>query len=90
MVVIVAQKRRRVEEYVDDEALALTVLVDEQREAAKAYGVWHRFGLDAMNIARPALFSIDASRTITSIYVAESQGEFPAHEEILAVLDQRR
>ena len=28
----------------------------------KAYGVWHAWGLDAYNIARPAVFLIDPIR----------------------------
>ena len=32
------------------------ILIDETREVVKAYGVWHRIGLDAWNIARPAVF----------------------------------
>jgi peroxiredoxin len=82
--VILAQKRHRVSAYAADHLLGLTILVDERRDVARAYGVWHRLGLDALNIARPALFVIERTGTIRSIYVAESQGEFPAHDEILA------
>jgi peroxiredoxin len=64
------------------------VLVDEQRATAKAYGVWHRLGLDAINIARPALFVIDRLAVVRSIYVAESQGEFPDPREILDDLER--
>jgi peroxiredoxin len=54
----------------------------------KAYGVWHAVGLDAWNIARPALFLIDRSGTIRYSFIADRQDEFPAHEEILRALDQ--
>jgi peroxiredoxin len=53
----------------------------------KAYGVWHRIGLDAWNIARPALFLIDTAGNIRYSYVGKSQDDFPAHEEILRELD---
>lgn len=62
------------------------VLIDARRKTAKAYGVWHRLGLDAINIARPAVFLIDPSRIIRAIYVAESQGEFPSHAELVREL----
>jgi len=84
--IILAQKRANVVRYMQTQQHRLTVLIDERREVAKAYGVWHRLGLDALNIARPALFVIDRTATIRSVYVAESQGEFPAHEEILREL----
>jgi peroxiredoxin len=48
--------------------------------------VWHRLGIDAWNIARPALFVIDAGGIVRSIYVAGAQGEFPSHEQILSDL----
>ena len=49
----------------------------------RAYGVWHRVGIDAWNIARPALFLVDRSGGIRYSYIGQSQEDFPAHEEIL-------
>jgi peroxiredoxin len=84
---ILAQRRERVRQFVDEHQVDYPVLVDDRRDTAKAYGVWHRLGLDALNIARPALFVIERTGTIRSMYVAESQGEFPTHGEILADLE---
>jgi peroxiredoxin Q/BCP len=84
--VVVAQKRESVRRYIEETGLPFDVLVDESREVSKAYGVWHRIGLDAWNIARPALFLIDPDGSIRYSFVAESQEEFPAHEEILKAL----
>jgi len=50
--------------------------------------VWHRVGIDAWNIARPALFLIDTSGVVRAVFVGERQNEFPAHEEIAAALEQ--
>ena len=83
---ILAQRRERVLHFIEEHHVEYTVLVDDRRETAKAYGVWHRLGLDAINIARPALFVIERDATIRSIYVAGSQGEFPAHAEVLREL----
>ena len=83
---ILAQRRERVRQFVEEHGVRYPVLVDERRETARAYGVWHRLGLDAINIARPALFVVDGDGTIRSIYVAESQGEFPAHADVLGEL----
>ena len=52
----------------------------------KAYGVWHRLGLDAWNIARPALFLIDRSGRIHYSFVGDSQEEFPSPQEISGAL----
>ena len=52
----------------------------------RPYGVWHRLGLDAWNIARPALFVIQRTGTIQAIFVGESQEEFPSPAEIDDVL----
>ena len=79
--------------YVEDNGLPFYILVDETREVTKAYGVWHRFGLDAWNIARPALFVIEATGKIRAIFVGESQEEFPSAAEIdvtLGGLDERQ
>ena len=83
---MVAQKRESVRRYIEETGLPFDVLVDESREVSKAYGVWHRVGLDAWNIARPALFLIDPDGSIRYSFVAESQEEFPVHEEILKAL----
>ena len=83
---VLAQRSRRAARFLAEHPVSFPVLIDERREVAKAYGVWHRIGLDALNIARPALFIIGAGGTIRSIFVGESQREFPAHDEILAEL----
>ena len=87
MVAVVAQKSDAVRRYVEESGLPFNILVDESRDVSKAYGVWHRIGLDAWNIARPALFLIDPDGSIRYSFVADSQEEFPSHEEILRALD---
>jgi peroxiredoxin len=82
-VTVVNQPSDKVKRYIEDSGLPFNILVDESRDVVKAYGVWHRVGLDAWNIARPALFVVDRTGIIRSIFVAESQDEFPSHEEIL-------
>ena len=82
MVAVVAQRSAVVRRYVEDNGLPFYVLVDETREVTKQYGVWHRLGLDAWNIARPALFVIEPTGKIRAIFVGESQEEFPNRDEI--------
>ena len=59
---VVAQRSEKVKRYIEDTGLPFDVLIDDARETVKAYGVWHRVGFDAWNIARPALFLIDRGR----------------------------
>ena len=62
--------------------------MDQSRSVLKAYGVWHRIGLDAMNIARPALFVISRDGRIRYSFVADRQHEFPSHQEIVRALQE--
>lgn len=81
-----AQKSEPVRRYIEETGLPFNVLIDDSREVLKAYGVWHRIGIDALNIARPALFVVDPTGTIRYSFVADKQHEFPSHEEIVEAL----
>ena len=81
-----AQASEVVRRYIEDTGLPFDILIDESREVSKAYDVWRRVGLDAWNIARPALFLIDRDATIVYSFVARSQEEFPSHADIVQTL----
>ena len=83
LVVVLAQRSEGVRRYIEDTGLPFDVLIDESRQVSKAYGVWQRIGLDAWNIARPALFLIEPDRSVSYSFIARSQGEFPSHDEIM-------
>ncbi len=83
VVTVVAQSSDVVRRYVEDQGLPFNILIDESRDVLRAYGVWHRLGLDAWNIARPALFLIDRAGAIRYSFVSNRQDEFPTHDEIL-------
>jgi methyl-accepting chemotaxis protein len=83
---VVAQKSEAVRRYIEETGLPFNILIDESREVLKAYGVWHRVGLDAWNIARPALFVVEKDGRIRYSFVADKQHEFPSHEEIVDAL----
>ena len=86
MLAVVAQRSEKVKRYIEDTGLPFDVLIDDSRETLKTYGVWHRIGFDAWNIARPALFLIDRRGIIRYAFVADSQTEFPEHGEIVEEL----
>jgi peroxiredoxin len=83
VVAVVAQRSERVRRYIEETGLPFDILVDESRDVLKAYGVWHAWGLDAWNIARPALFLIDRSGAIRYSFIGDRQDEFPPNEEIM-------
>jgi peroxiredoxin len=87
VVAVVAQNSDVVRRYVEEAGLPFHILVDESREVTKRYGVWHRMGVDAWNISRPALFVIDKAGVIRQVFVGESQEEFPGPDEIARALD---
>lgn len=84
-----AQQSERVLQYVQEQRLPFLVLIDSSRETIKAYGVWHRVGLDAWNIARPALFLIARDGRIVQRFISTRQDQFPTHEEVLGWIDRR-
>ena len=84
--VVVAQKSEAVRRYIEETGPPFNILIDESRDVLKAYGVWHKVGLDAWNIARPAVFVVDRTGAIRYSFVGEKQTEFPSHEEIVAAL----
>ena len=85
-VAILPQRREAVERYAGQTQPPFEILIDETRDVVKAYGVWHRIGLDAWNISRPAVFLIDRDRSIRYSFIGTSQIEFPGHEDILKVI----
>jgi methyl-accepting chemotaxis protein len=85
-VAVLPQRRGPVERFVAQTQPPFEVLIDDTREVVKAYGVWHWIGLDAWNIARPAVFLIDRGRSIRYSFIGTSQTQFPTHEEILRAI----
>jgi peroxiredoxin len=85
---VLAQNRDAVRRYIEETGLPFDVLIDERRDMARAYGVWHRIGIDAWNIARPASFLIEQDGRITYSFIGDHQHEFAPLDEILAAADR--
>jgi peroxiredoxin len=75
-----------VRRYVEETGLPFDILIDERRDVSRAYGVYHRIGLTAWNIARPAVFLIDQDARIAYSFVGDDQREYPPQDEIIAAL----
>jgi peroxiredoxin len=87
VVAILPQREAAVRRYIEETGLPFDILVDDTRAVSKSYGVWHRIGLDAWNIARPAVFLIAPDRSIRYSFVARRQDEFPSHDDIVRAIE---
>ena len=81
---IVGQKAARVAKYLLGHPLPFPILVDSDRAVIKAYGVYHRIGLTAWNIARPAIFVLDREGVVGYSCVGRSQVDLPRLGDMLA------
>src|SRR5579863_3992235 len=69
--------------YLAAHPISFPFLLDEDRSVTKAYGLYHRFGHDAVNIARPASLVVDRSATVRYIYRGARQTDRAPLNEIL-------
>lgn len=85
--VVLCQDRGRVEAWLREHPQPFPILVDADREAAKAFGVWHPLGPAAINIARPALFLIGRDGRIRWVHVSRHQRDLPDPEALPSLID---
>jgi peroxiredoxin len=86
LVFIAAEKRSGMfnpEKFLEEHPTPFPFLLDEDRAVTKAYGVYHRLGIDAINIAHPATFVIGRDGTIRYQYVGATQVDRAPIEEVL-------
>ena len=58
-------------------------LLDEDRAVTKAYGLYHRLGIDAINIAHPATLGIGRERKVDYIYRGDSQTDRAPFQKVM-------
>lgn len=61
-------------------------LLDEDRAVTKAYGLYHRIGHDAINIAHPATLIVDRGGTVRYLYRGDNQHDRAPVEDVLSAL----
>ncbi len=61
--------------FLAEHPISFPFLLDEDRTVTKAYGLYHRIGKDAFNIAHPATLVIDRLGTVRYIYRGDSQAD---------------
>jgi len=73
---IAAEKRGgmfKPEKFFEQNPSSFPFLLDEDRSVTKAYGIYQRLRLDAINIARPATFLVTPDGVLRWIYIGSSQ-----------------
>ncbi len=69
--------------YLAEHPISFPFLLDEDRSVTKAYGLYHRLGHDAINIAHPASLVVDRGGILRYIYRGDSQTDRAPLQEIL-------
>jgi peroxiredoxin len=69
--------------FLEKHPVSFPFLLDEDRVVTKAYGLYHRIGLDALNIAHPATLVIDRERVVRYIYRGDNQHDRAPLEDVL-------
>ena len=83
---VAAEKREgmfKPAKFLEKHPVSLPFLLDEDRAVTKAYGLYHRLGKDAFNIAHPATVIIDSGGTVRYIYRGENQTDRAPIEQVM-------
>jgi peroxiredoxin len=72
--------------YLQQHPVSFPFLLDEDRRVSKSYGLYHRIGMDACNIAHPATLVMDRDGVIRFIYRGANQADRAPLEQVLDVL----
>src|SRR5579864_5912982 len=86
---IAAEKRGglfKPERFLAEHPVSFPFLLDEDRKVTKAYGLYHRIGMDAFNIAHPATLVLDRGGVIRFIYRGDGQADRAPLEQVLDAL----
>jgi peroxiredoxin len=69
--------------YLQSHPVSYAFLLDEDRAVTKAYGLHHRLGIDAIDIAHPATLVIDRERKVDYIYRGDSQTDRAPFNQVM-------
>ncbi len=93
LVFIAAETRHglfKPEKFLVEHPTSFPFLLDEDRSVTKAYGIYQRLGLDAINIARPSTFVVDETGIIRYLHVGATQTDRAPVEEVIAALEHAK
>jgi peroxiredoxin len=93
LVYVAAEKREgmfKPAEFLRNHPISFPFLLDEDRQVTRSYGLYHRLGSDAFNIAHPATLVVGRDRVIRFIYRGEDQRDRAPLEPVLEALQQAK
>ena len=73
--------------FLEKNPISFPFLLDEDRTATKAYGLYHGLGMNALNIAHPATLIVDRARSVRYLYRGENQHDRAPVDRVIAALD---
>jgi peroxiredoxin len=91
LVYVAAQKRGgmfKPEKFLAEHPVSFPFLLDEDRSVTRDYGVYHRIGRDAFNIAHPATFVVARDGSVRWIYVGSNQLDRAPLDQVLEAAKQ--
>jgi peroxiredoxin len=91
LVYIAAEKRVGVwkpAKFLRSHRVSYPFLLDEDRAVTKAYGLYHRLAVDAINIAHPATLVIDRDRKLGYIYRGDSQTDRAPFNQVMEAVNK--
>jgi peroxiredoxin len=86
LVYIAAEKARGVwnpAKFLQSHPALYPFLLDEDRSVTKAYGLYHRLGMDAIHIAHPATLVVDRDRKVTYIHRGDNQTDRAPFSQVM-------
>jgi peroxiredoxin Q/BCP len=78
------------EKYFESHPIAYPFMLDEDRSVIKAYGLYHRVAIDALDIAHPATIVVDREARVRYIYKSHTQSDRSPSAEIFKALEKLR
>lgn len=84
---VAVQKRSRLKAYLAGHPMPFPLLADENRDVARAWGVYVPFNYESFRIARPATFYIDPEGVVRYVHIGKNQFDRPAPEVVLKAID---
>ena len=69
--------------FLQSHPVSFPFLLDEDRSVTKAYGLYDRLSMDAINVAHPATLVIDRDRTVRYVYRGDNQRDRAPIDKVL-------
>jgi peroxiredoxin len=90
---IAAEKRGgmfKPEAFLQNHPVSFPFLLDEDRTVTKLYGLYHRIGVDAFNIAHPASLVIDSRKMVRYVYRGSNQLDRAPVDQVMEAVKRVR